>query len=53
VPQVKLSASKEELELRNEVIKEEKNTDNSSSKVNSKTQNIISYALVAKKKLYQ
>jgi hypothetical protein len=36
VPQVKLSASKEELELRNEVIKEEKNTDNSSSKVNSK-----------------
>jgi hypothetical protein len=39
VPQVKLSASKEELELRNEVIKEEKNTDNSSSKVNSKTQN--------------
>jgi hypothetical protein len=28
VPQVKLSASKEELELRNEVIKEEKNTDN-------------------------
>jgi hypothetical protein len=30
VPQVKLSASKEELELRNEVIKEEKNTDNSS-----------------------
>jgi hypothetical protein len=35
VPQVKLSASKEELELRNEVIKEEKNTDNS-SKVNSK-----------------
>jgi hypothetical protein len=37
VPQVKLSASKKELELRNEV--EEKNTDNSSSKVNSKTQN--------------
>jgi hypothetical protein len=36
VPQVKLSASKEELELRNEVIKKKKNTDNSSSKVNSK-----------------
>jgi hypothetical protein len=34
VPQVKLSASKEELELRNEVIKEEKMI--SSSKVNSK-----------------
>jgi hypothetical protein len=33
VPQVKLSASKEELELRNEVIKKKKNTDNSSSEV--------------------
>jgi hypothetical protein len=36
VPQVKLSASKEELELRNEVVKEEKNGDNSSSKLDSK-----------------
>jgi hypothetical protein len=37
VPQVKLSASKEELELRNEVIKEKILI--TSSKVNSKTQN--------------
>ena len=36
VPQVKLSASKEELELRNEVVKEEKNGDNSFSKLDSK-----------------
>jgi hypothetical protein len=51
VPQVKLSASKEELELRNEVIKEEKNTDNSSSKVNSKTQNNNKLCLSGKKKI--
>jgi hypothetical protein len=49
VPQVKLSASKEELELRNE-IKEEKNTDNL-SKVNSKTQNNNKLCLSGNRKI--